>query len=106
MPLDIDGLVGRMIGIGRDSFSDTWAQVEEFAVPELKKIAIEIAAIADRHDLDLESARLLLKLQVQASAGVIVAMTELVMLSVEQLINGILDALRDFINGVVGVDLL
>jgi len=107
MAVNVDGLVGAMTDAGRGLGGEIWSQMQGFAIPELKKIAIQVEAIAEHaHEITLETAQALLRMQVNAAVAVIVAMTELTLLAVEQAINAILDAVRDLVNGVVGIPLV
>lgn len=105
--MDVSGLAGRMIAAGKGAATGIWEQMETFAIPELKKIAIQIEAIAENSaDFTPEGARALLDMQVKAAVGVIVAMTSLTLLIVQDAINAILATVRDFVNGAVGMALL
>lgn len=105
--MDTADLSGRMIAAGRALAGDVWAQMEGYAIPELKKIAIQIEAIADHAaDYTPAGARALLDMQIKAAIGVIVAMTSLTLLAVQDAINAILDAVKGFVNGAVKLPLL
>ena len=107
MAVDVNTLTGRMIAAGRGLAGDIWSQMETVAGPELKKIAVQIEALADpTSPWSLEEKKVLLRMQVRAAVGVIVAMTSLVLLAVQNAINAILDAVRDFVNGATGIPLL
>jgi len=105
--MDTDDLVSRMTAAGRIAFGDLWQQVSHFALPELRKIAVQIDAIADHHaDYTPAGARALFDMQVKAAIGVIVAMTQLTLLAVQTALNAILDAVRDFVRAAVPFPLL
>lgn len=105
--MDVDGLFGKMLAAGKKLPGDIWGQMQTFAIPELKKIAIQIEAIAENvGDFTPKGAKALLEMQVTAAVGVIVAMTQLTMLAVQDAINAILKAVRDFVNGAVKLPLL
>lgn len=105
--MDVGELFGRMLDAGKALPGDIWGQMQTFAIPELKKIAIQLQAIAENvGDFTPEGARALLDMQVKATIGVIVAMTSLTLLLVQDAINAILDAVRDFVNGAVGLPLI
>jgi len=100
MSLNVDALSGKLITAGRGLAGNIWSQMETYAIPELKKIAVQIVAIAENiDDYTEKGAKALLKMQFTASVGVIGAMTSLVLLEVERAINAILDAVREFVNG-------
>ncbi len=107
MSVDVDTLTGKLLDAGRALGGNIWQHMETFAGPELKKIALQIATIAENiNDFTPEGAKALLQLQVQASIGVIVAMTQLIMTEVQNAINAILDAVRGFVNGKLPFPLL
>lgn len=105
--MDPQGLVNTMVGAGQALGADVWSGISTYAVPELKKIAIQIEAIAAHlDDYTEDGARALFKMQVDASIGVIVAMTQLTLLAVQKMINTILSAIRNEVNGALGFALL
>lgn len=107
MSVDVDTLTTKLLTAGKALGGNVWQHMETYAGPELKKIAVQIAAIAQNAgDFTPEGAKALLQLQVQASVGVIVAMTQLVMVEVQAAINAILDAVREFVNGKLPFPLL
>ncbi len=107
MSVDVNGLADAMIGAARGAVGATWENMRVFAVPELRKIAVQIGAIADHLDeITPETAQALLRMQINAAAAVIVAMTELVLVEAERAINAILAAVRDMVNGAIGFPLV
>lgn len=105
--MDTNDLFNRMASAGQGLASGIWGQIQTYALPELKKIAIQIAAIAENHaDYTLEGAKALLEMQVRATVGVIVAMTSMMLLAVQNAINAILAAVKDFVNGAIGIPLI
>lgn len=107
MSLDMKALTQSMISAGQGLAGGVWSQMQTYAIPELKKIALQIVVIAEnRNDYTPEGARALLRMQINATVGVFVAMTTLTMLEVEQALNAILSAIRDQVNGVIGFALL
>ena len=60
----------------------------------------------NRADYTVEGAKALLAMQVKAAIGVIVAMTSLTLLAVEEAINAVLAAVRLFVNDAVGFPIL
>ena len=105
--MDLNDLTGRMVTAGKALTGSIWQEMENYAIPELKKIAVQIEAIAEHiGDYTPEGAKALLDMQAKAAIGVIVAMTTLTMLAVQDAINAILAAVRDFVNGAVHLPLL
>jgi hypothetical protein len=105
--MDVNNLTNRMITAGSALPGNIWSQMQSFAIPELKKIAIQIEAIVENHaDYTPAGAKALMDMQVKAAAGVIVAMTSLTLLAVQDALNAILDAVREFVNGALPIPLI
>jgi hypothetical protein len=105
--MNFDLLVGRMTSAGEGLAGNVWNDIRTFAIPELKKIATQILAIAENiDDFTLEGAKALMRMQVHATVAVLVAMTSLTLLAVEAAINEILGAIRDLVNGTLGIPLI
>lgn len=105
--MDANDLTDQMLAAAKGLAGTIWSQMQSYALPELQKIAVQIVAIAENHaDYTVAGAKALLDMQVKASIGVIVAMTTLTLLAVQDAINAILDAVRGFVNGAIGFALL
>jgi hypothetical protein len=102
MALDTGTLVQAMTTAGENLGNALWNQMRTYALPELSKIAIQIVAIEENiNDYTPEGAKVLLDMQKQASLGVIVAMTTLTLLDVQDAINTILQAIKTTVNAAV-----
>jgi len=107
MSVDVNGLVDQMVGAGKGLAGGGWAEMENYAIPELKKIAIQVEAIAENHaQYTLQGAEILFRMQVNAAISVIVAMTSMTLVMVQNAINTILDAVKSFINTAAGMALV
>jgi hypothetical protein len=107
MAVDVGNLLQSMIGAGEGLGADVWNKMKTYAVPELHKIAVQIAAIAENiTDYTPDGAKALFDMQVKASIGVIAGMTEMTLLAVQTAINAILNAIRGFVNGAIGFALV
>lgn len=107
MTVDAVSLAESMISAGRQLGSDLLQDAQSFAIPELKKIAIQIAAIAEHaEDYTPDGARVLFDMQVRASVGVIVAMTAMTLVAVQNAINAIMQAVGALVNTAVGFVLI
>ncbi len=103
MALDYNGLVNTMISAGQTLGGTMWHDMETYAVPELQKIAIQIIAIeVHKDDYTPAGAQALLDMQIKATLGVIVAMTSLTLLAVQDAINQILAAVKSTVNAALG----
>ena len=111
MAIDVGALVSAMTQAGEGLGTTVWGDMQTYAVPELEKIAQQIATIETAlasipPQLTQAGAKTLLEMQVQASVGVIVAATELTLLAVQTAINQIMSAIKGVVNGAVGFALL
>jgi hypothetical protein len=105
--MDVDGLVNQMVGAGKGLAGGVWSEIETYAVPELKKIAIQVEAIAENHAAYTpEGAVILFQMQVRAAVSVIVAMTTMTLTMAQNAVNAILDAVKTFINTATGFALV
>jgi hypothetical protein len=105
--MDTDMLFGKMVDAGRGLAGNVWSAMETVAIPELKKIAFQIADLAKPDSpWSPEESKILLRMQVRSAVGIIVAMTALTMLAVQNAINAILDAVRQFVNSAIPFPLL
>lgn len=105
--MDIDDLTSRMLTAAGNLPGEIWAQMQTFAIPELRKIALQITVIVENFEaFTPEGAKALLDMQVKASMGVIVAMTSLTLLAVQNAINAILGAVAEFVNAALPIPLL
>ncbi len=67
----LEGLAGEMIAAGRTAAADIWDQIRTFAIPELKKIAVQIEALADPDSpWSRAEKKLLFKMQRDAAVSV------------------------------------
>lgn len=105
--IDVDELTGQMVAAGKGLVAGVWHQIESFAIPELKKIAIQVAALAEPDSPWSDAQKkILFRMQVRSAMTIIVAMTALTLQLVQDTINAVLGAVRDVINGAVGLPLI
>jgi Na+/H+-translocating membrane pyrophosphatase len=105
--IDLGALLSAMTTAGENLGSSAWGQMQTYAIPELQKIAQQIVTIAANiNDYTPDGAKALLNMQLNASVGVIVAMTTMTLLDVQTAINSILNAVKGQVNGVIGFALL
>ena len=105
MTIDIDALTSAMTSAGAAAFAGSWDAVQDFAGPELHKIAVQIAAI-ETGGYDQDIAKKLLAMQVESAVDVLIAMAEITALQVQTAINAILKAVAGQVNGALGFVLL
>lgn len=105
--MNVDNLFSQMLQAGQGLAGDVWQQMKSFAIPELKKIAVQIVAIGEHlEDYTPAGARALLDMQMKAAAGVIVAMTTLTLLAVQEALNAIIAAVQQLVNSTLGFALI
>lgn len=107
MSVDVNGLVNQMVAAGKGLATGVWGEIETYAVPELKKIAIQVEAIAENHAAYTpEGALILFQMQVRAAVSVIVAMTTMTLAMAQNAVNSIIDAVKELINTATGFALV
>jgi hypothetical protein len=111
MALNVDDVFGQMMGAGAAAFSDGWAEIKGYAPGEFKKMAVQLVDIAENvaaYELDSskgyspETGKLLLQMQKRALEGVLVAVTTLTLIAVQNAINAILDVLKGAFSAALG----
>ncbi|MFS2008308.1 hypothetical protein ACCD06_00315 [Azospirillum sp. CT11-132] len=111
MALDMDQLTNTMITAGKNIAGTLWHDIQVYAVPELKKIAMQIVAIEEsmmkpNPPYTTEGAKALLNMQITATMGVIVAMTHLTLQVIQKAIDTIMDAIKSVVNTALGFTLI
>lgn len=101
-----------MTNTAQGAFGDGWNNVKNYAPAEFKKIASQLVDIAEnvaKYKLDNsqgfspETGKLLLKMQVNATQSVLVAVSSLTLLAVENAINGIFAVLKSTFSELVPI---
>lgn len=112
MELNFNNLLNEMLGAAEGAFGDGWSNVKNYAPGEFKKISSQLLEIADnvaKYKLDNsqgfspETGKLLLKMQVNATHSVLVAVSTLTLLAVQNAINGIFEVLKNTFSELVPV---
>ena len=103
MALDTTALVSAMSTAGQGLGTAVWNNIQTFALPELQKIATQIIAIEtgmlqNPPQYTQDGAKALFNMQINASVGVIVAMTALTLLAVQAAINQMIAAVKTMVN--------
>ncbi|GGX53472.1 hypothetical protein [Undibacterium squillarum] len=101
--MQTDDLFQEMMLNAKTAFGAHWQQVSDYLPTELKKMAVQLNSIADNvaaFQLDNSqgyspaTGKLMLQMQQHACVSVLVAMTQLTLLAVQDAVNSILAALR------------
>lgn len=109
MAINVDELLGDMLGAAKDVLSEKWPDIEDYAETELKGIAEGIALIEKLHisgSISDEQAKLLLDMKKNTAKIVLLSMEGLGLLAVEQAINAALDVVRETVNESLDFTLL
>lgn len=110
--MDVESVLTQMLSAGQAAFGEGWDVIKVFAPAEFRKIALQLVDIADnlaKFALDPaqgyspETGKLLLQMQRNATESVLVALTELTLLTVQNALNAILQALRNAFVELIGL---
>ena len=105
-----DEIFEKIMGAAEASFKDGWGAVRQYAPAEFRKMAVQIEEIAvnvAKYKLDPnegyspQTGKLLFKMQRQACESVLVAVTQLTMISVQKALDAIVKVLKESFKGVI-----
>lgn len=92
------------------AFGAAWSQVQVYLPAELRKLAVELVSIADnvaKFELDpsqgypVATGRVLLRMQRRATENVLLAVTALTLIAIEDTVNAIVRAARQVLGPLV-----
>ena len=110
MAATAEQIFDKIMGAAEASFKDGWSAVRDYAPAEFRKMAIQIEEIASnvaKYKLDPnegyspETGKLLFKMQRQACERVLVAVTQLTMISVQKALDAVVKVLKNSFKGVI-----
>jgi len=110
MAATAEQIFDKIMGAAEASFKDGWSAVRDYAPAEFRKMAIQIEEIASnvaKYKLDPnegyspETGKLLFKMQRQACESVLVAVTQLTMISVQKALDAVVKILKNSFKGVI-----
>jgi hypothetical protein len=107
--LSIDALVESMVAAARDSLGRDWSKARKFAEPQLDNLArslVSIGQMTAEGAITAQEAAALLEVHKNTTRTVLLTSKGLGLLAVENAINAALGAVRDTVNGAIGVALL
>ena len=111
MPINADEIFAEMMDAAEGAFMDGWVAVKTYAPAEFKKMAVQLAEIAENvalYEMDktqgypLKTGKILFKMQRTACESVLVAVTQLKIIAVQKALNAIMKVLRDTFSGIIG----
>lgn len=109
MPI-ADDVFNKMMDAAGTAFGSGWNSVKQYAPAEFKKMALQIAEIAEnvalykadpKQGYSEETGKLLLRMQRIACESVLVVVTQLTMIAVQKAFDAILKVLKDSIPGPI-----
>ncbi len=104
MELNFDNVLSSITEAASSAFGDGWESIKDYAPAEFKKISAQLVDIVenvekykqdDSQGYSPETGRILFKMQLTASESVLVAISTLTLIAVQNAINGILDVLKN-----------
>ncbi len=110
MEITFDNVYNKMLRSASDAFGDGWTSVKNYAPAEFKKISSQIVEIIEnvaKYALDNtrgyspETGKVLLQMQRTATESVLVAISTLTLIAVQNAINGIFQVLKDTFGGIL-----
>lgn len=109
MSIDADEITHTLLDAAKAAFGKQWGVVQVYAPAEFRKMAVQLADIAENVALykidpakgySEETGRLLFKMQRNAAEGVFVALTKLTLVAVQEVLDAIVKVLKDIFKGV------
>ncbi|MHA1113312.1 MAG: hypothetical protein ACTSRY_02250 [Alphaproteobacteria bacterium] len=107
--IDTADLAQRLLSGAATEAGEGWAEVSAFFKVEFRGIARrtkDIGKAVAGGDIDEMTAKLLMRMQVNNAVAAVAAMTTLVMLRIERIINAALSLIRDLVNAALGFALV
>lgn len=109
MSFTVAEILKPMMAAAKDSLAQDWGKAEDFAKPEMKRLAESLAAIARlvaAKKVNQRQAKALLRIHANTTQTVLLTVEGLGVIAVEDAINAALGAARDVVNGAVGFRLV
>lgn len=109
MALNIETLVGAILGAVKAVLKKHWKEAKHYAEAESRKLATtleNIAALLAEGKIKEEQAKLLVEMQAHSMRAVFLTVEGIGVIVAQKAINAAIDAVHDTVNGAVGIDLL
>ena len=112
MKLTINNIYKTILDEAGDAFGEGWDSIKNYAPVEFKKMSTQLKDIAknvakyaiDQNDgYSPETGKILLKMQVTATESVLVAISALTLIAVQNAINNIFEALKNMFSELVPI---
>jgi len=110
MEITFENVYNKMLQSASNAFGDGWSSVKNYAPGEFKKISTQIMEIAEnvtRYEIDNtqgyspETGKVLLQMQRTATESVLVALSALTLIAVQNAIKEILQVLKETFGGII-----
>jgi len=109
MSFTVTEILKPMMAAARESLAQDWGKAEDYAKPEMKRLAESLAAIARlvaAKKVNQRQAKALLNIYRNTTQTVLLTVEGLGVIAVEDAINAALGAARDTVNAAVGFKLV
>lgn len=112
MSVSVEEVFSSMMQAGASSFGESWGDIATFAETEFKKMAQQISDIANNvaahqkdpsQGYDAQAGKILMDMQRLSTINVLVSMSAMTMVMVEQALNAMLGAVKETLGGVLSV---
>lgn len=109
MSISVEEVFRSMMDAGASAFGDNWGDIATFAETEFRKMAQQVSDIASNvaahakdpaKGYDAQAGKILMDMQRLSTINVLVSMSAMTMVMVEQAINAMLDAVKNALGGV------
>ncbi len=111
MTITADEIFAKISGAAEGAFKNGWSAVKDYAPAEFRKMAVQLESIAEnvaKYEIDPnqgyspETGKILFRMQRTACEGVLVAVTQLTLIAVQQALDAIVKALKDAFGAALG----
>ncbi len=110
MTIDMEDIFKQIMNSAEGAFEEGWGAIKVYAPAEFKKMALQLAEIAENvalYEVDhskgysVETGKLLFSMQRTACEGVLVALTQLTLITVQKALDAIMKVLKDTFKGII-----
>lgn len=110
MPATTDEILTQIMDAAQGAFKEGWAAVKAYAPVEFEKMAVQLADIASNvalYEADPDqgyspaTGKILFKMQRQSCEAVLVALTQLTLISVQKALDAIVKVLKKAFDGAL-----
>ena len=108
MALKISDLSKAMFSVMKESFSDSWPDIRDYAASETKKLAqgiVDIEKMLLKGTIDKDTAKALFEMNKNSMKMVLIAIEGVGIIAVEKAINEALKVIKDSVNTALGFKL-